>query len=441
MRRPSVHPNLRLVGWIAIGAPVWLLSLALGGLWWAGPGYLAALLALSVRDYIRLPEAGMLEVAREIPRLSLGTAADFRVRIRNHSGRTLVVSIRDELPSALTQTVPTGPIEVPSSSGTCEWTYAVRPLRRGRYQLPDLVVRVGSPKGLVEREFKLPAAREVRVYPRFATSDDFRLLARMSQQDDAVRRPRRTRGQGTDYESLRKYLPGEDLRAVDWKVSARRGYLVSRNLQTERGQQVSILIDGGRLMAGKIGEYPRFEHALDAAVMLSYVAWKRGDTVAVATFSDRVESFVPPIRGAAIMPRVLESLSTVEVRPIEADYWYVVGQVMDRLRRRSLLVMLTDVLDPGGSSGLIANMINAARRHLVLCVVMKEPRIGELAHSEPEDVSGVYVKAAAAHLALERHRALETMRSRGILVLETTPDQLSIHLIRRYLEIRKGNLQ
>lgn len=440
MRLPRLHPNLRLVGWIAIGAPVWLLGLALPGLWWAGPAYLAALLGLSVRDYSRLPAAGMLEVAREIPRLSLGTRADFRVRMRNHSGRPLVVSIRDELPGALTQTVPTGPVEV-SPRGSSEWTYPVRPLRRGRYQLGDLVVRIGSPGGWVDKEMELDAAREVRVYPRFATSDDFRLLARMSQQEDAVRRPRRTRGQGTDYESLRKYLPGEDLRAVDWKVSARRGYLVSRNLQTERGQQVSILIDGGRLMAEKIGEYPRFEHALDAAVMLSYVAWKRGDTVAVATFSDQVESFVPPIKGAAIMPRVLESLSTVEVRPVEADYWYVVGQVMDRLRRRSLLVMLTDVLDPGGSSGLIANMVNAARRHLVLCVVMKEPRIGELADSEPEDVPGVYVKAAASHLVLERQRALETMRSRGILVLETTPDQLSIHLIRRYLEIRRGNLQ
>jgi uncharacterized protein (DUF58 family) len=435
-----MHPRLRLVAWIAIGSPLWLLGLMAPAGWLAGAGYLALLFAVSVRDYRGLPAAASLEVEREIPRLSLDAPAEFRVRLRNGSPRALVIAIRDELPSALTQTTPMEEIEVPAN-GTCLWRYTVRPLRRGRYVLPDLVARVGRPRGLVEREIRLPAGREVPVYPRFAVSSDYRLLARISRQDESARRPRRTRGQGTDYESLRQYQRGEDLRTVDWKVSARRGYLVSRNLQTERGQQVSILIDGGRLMAEKIGDHARFEHALHAAVMLSYVAWKRGDTLALATFSDQVDAFVPPSRGAAIMPRVLESLSTVEARPVESDYWYVVGHVMDRIRRRSLLVMLTDVLDPGGSSGLIANMITASRRHLVLLVVMREPRIAEIAESDPEDVSGVWARAAASHVALERHLALETMRSRGILVLETTPDQLSIQLIRRYLEVRKGNLQ
>jgi uncharacterized protein (DUF58 family) len=150
---------------------------------------------------------------------------------------------------------------------------------------------------------------------------------------------------------------------------------------------------------------------------------------------------MPPTRGAAVMRTVLESLSTVEVRQVETDYWQVVGQVMDRLKRRSLLVMMTDVLDSSSSSGLLINLSRAASRHLVLCVVLTEPRIANIAQSEPQTLQDAYVKAAAAHSKLQRHLALETMRSRGIMVLETSPDQLTIQLIRRYLEVRRANLQ
>jgi len=163
--------------------------------------------------------------------------------------------------------------------------------------------------------------------------------------------------------------------------------------------------------------------------------------VAMATFSDRIESFVPPVRGAAIMRRVLESLSGVEVRQVESDYWQVVGQVMSRLKRRSLVVMMTDVLDSAGSLGLMTNLMRAASRHLVLCVVLIEPRIAEIAASEPKTPRETYVKAAACHMLLQRQIALEKMRSRGILVLESAPEQLTVQLIRRYLEIRRANLQ
>ena len=144
------------------------------------------------------------------------------------------------------------------------------------------------------------------------------------------------------------------------------------------------MIDGGRLMSGKIGHASRFEYALNAAVMLSYVGQKRGDTVAVATFSDRIESFVPPTRGPEIMRRVLESLCTARARQVESDYWQVVGQVMGRLKRRSLIVMMTDVLDSAGSLGLMTNLIRAASRHLVLCVVLIEPKIAEIADGRAE---------------------------------------------------------
>jgi uncharacterized protein (DUF58 family) len=234
---------------------------------------------------------------------------------------------------------------------------------------------------------------------------------------------------------------GDDLRLVDWKASARRGALICRNLQVERGQQLAVLVDAGRLMLEPLGRFSRFEHTLNATVMLSYVAQQRGDSMAVATFSNRIESFLPPTRGPQMVSRVLDALYCVEPKPIEADYWRVVAEVMGRLKRRSLVIMLTDVLDVVGSTGLMTNLARATTKHLVLCVVMRNPYVRQRAEVMPKDVTSTYRKAAASHVELQRHLALEHMRAKGILVLECDPDQFSIQLLRRYLEIRQKDLQ
>jgi uncharacterized protein (DUF58 family) len=194
-------------------------------------------------------------------------------------------------------------------------------------------------------------------------------------------------------------------------------------------------------MAETVGQYSKLEHALNATVMLSYVVQKRGDALAVASFSNKIESFLPTVRGPSLLPRVLESLYAVQVRPVESDYWQAVAQVMTLLNRRSLVILLTDVLDASASAGLINNLSRAAEKHLVLCVVLSEPEIAEVASSVPETVAQTYRKAAACDQLRRRRLALESMRSRGILVLETDPAHLSVHLVKRYLEIRQANLQ
>jgi uncharacterized protein (DUF58 family) len=141
------------------------------------------------------------------------------------------------------------------------------------------------------------------------------------------------------------------------------------------------------------------------------------------------------------MPRVLESLYAVQARPVESDYWQAIAQVMTRLNRRSLVILLTDILDPSASAGLINNLSRAAEKHLVLCVILTEPAIGEIARSIPVTVEETYRKAAACDQLRRRRVALESMRARKILVLETDPAHLSIHLVKRYLEIRQANLQ
>ncbi|MEE9149273.1 MAG: DUF58 domain-containing protein [Candidatus Tectomicrobia bacterium] len=436
-----IVPTPRLIRFLIYGAPLWLVAVVIPPGFVLGAAYLLVLVCLCARELRGLPQSRALQVRRDFPpRFSLHAVQEISLTIHNGSDTWIRIRLRDELPAALAPITPSlegtlGPQQ------TTQLRYQVRSLRRGLHVFGHVVMRLEHQFGLLQRQIHFPVRDEIKIYPQFVHIQDYALLAKIDQRDEVVRRPRRIRGSGMDFESLRPYIPGEDVRKVDWKASARRGTLISRNLQVERGQQLAVLIDAGRLMTESIGLFSRFEYALNAAVMLSYVAQKRGDSIAVATFSNRIESFLPPTRGQSIVPRVLESLYRVEPRPLESDYWQVLAEMMARLKRRSLVIMLTDVLDAAGSSGLMMNLVRAATKHLVLCVVIETPRLAETAEAVPRDLEQTYLKAAASQVQLQRHLALEHMRSKGILVLETGPEHFSIQLVRRYLEIRQGDLQ
>jgi uncharacterized protein (DUF58 family) len=250
---------------------------------------------------------------------------------------------------------------------------------------------------------------------------------------------------------LRPYAPGDDLRRIDWKTTAKRGFLVSRTFRVDRGQQLTILLDAGRFMAERLGEKTRFEHAVNAAIMLSSTAQTRGDSVSVACFSNRMESFLPAVKGRDTVARVLETLADVQARAVESDYWHVFSQVLARLRKRCLIVLFCEVLDRASSAALLHSLARSAAKHLVLAVVLVDELVAAAAEAPaagtPSAVgvavrldAEVYRRAAASHVVLERILALKEMRSRGILVLETTPARLSLDVINRYLGIRKTSV-
>lgn len=434
-------PTMRLIRLLAAGAPLWLVVLWLPGGYLVPLAYLVWLLYLCLDEVRKLPDPACIRVTRDLPgRLSLETEHKVGLTIVNASERQLRLRLRDEIPDALGSRAPLleGPL---GPQQTVRWSYQVRARQRGLHTYGALVLRLEQGQGLLQRQLRLMRPDTIKVYPRFVGIHDYALLAKIDQRAEAVRRPRHVRGRGSEFESLRPYTTGDDLRLIDWKASARRNTLISRNLRVERGQHLAVLIDAGRLMLEALGGYARFEHALNATIMLSYVAQQRGDSLAVATFSNRLESFLPPTRGPHIMSRVLESVYRVEPRALESDYWRVVAEVMGRLKRRSLVVMLTDVLDAAGSTGLVANLARAATKHLVLCVVMRNPQITALAEALPGDVEATYARAAACQVELQRQLALASMRARGILVLESEPEHFSVQLVRRYLDIRQKDLQ
>lgn len=434
-------PSPRFIQILAVGAPLWTVGALVPGGWLAGLVYLALAVILFARDACRAPGKGCLSVRRTLPpRFSLGEEQRVELCFSNQSRLRLKLRIRDELPEALELCGAMPEVEIPPQ-GAAVCAYAARAVRRGTHAYGQVVVRVEHGLGLAWREYRLTVADQIKVYPRFRGVDDYNLVAKIDRREEFVRRPRRVPGSGMEFESLRPYVAGEDPRQIDWKATARRATLISRNRQVEKGQQIAVLIDSGRLMAEAIDGLTKLDHALNAAILLGHVAQKRGDTLAVACFSNRIESFLPAVRGAAILPRVLEALYTVEPRFVESDYWLVTAQVMGMLHRRSLVILFTDLLDAASGVGLLNNLKRAARRHVVLCVVLRDPRLAALAGSTPENAAQTYRVAAACDLLRRRRLALEQMRAGGILVLETEPARLGVQVVRRYLEIRKADLQ
>ena len=426
---------------LVAGAFLWLLAMLIPVGWLAGVLYLLVLAALCWWDVQTSPRSSNLTARRELPpRFSLDAEHSITLVIKNHAAQAVQIQVRDELPNVLQLLTEDIGGKVPAN-GEAHLVYFVRAVRRGAYPFGNVVLRIRSGLGLIQKQIFLSVPDTAKIYPNFHGLGEYQLLAKIDRRDEVVRKPRKLKAPGTDFENLRPYIPGEDLRNVDWKATARRGSLISRNKQVEKGQQLAVLLDAGRLMAESIGNYSKLEHALKATIMLSFVAQKRGDALAVACFSNKIESFLPMVRGPSLVPRVLESVYAVQVRPVESDYWQVIAEAMSMLRRRSLVILLTDVLDAAASAGLINNLTRATERHLVLCVVLSNPKVRNLAQVIPKTVAETYQKAAAADLLRRRRLALEHMRARGILVLESDPEHLNIHLVQRYLEIRQADLQ
>jgi uncharacterized protein (DUF58 family) len=433
-------PSGRFVILVVATAPLWFLAALSPGLLPIPAAALGMLLAAGVCNYLRTPGRKSANVQRTIPpRFSFGHEQEIGITVSIRGRRGAEVELRDHVPENLAVTQP-APRIVAGPGAPATASYRVRSLMRGPAPFAAVTLRTTRGIGFMQRQFTVALASPGKVYPAFLDVHRYDLLAMADRREEATRIPRTARGHGSDFESLRPYATGDDLRRIDWKTTAKRGFLVSRMFRVDRGQQLTILLDAGRFMAERLGDQTRFEHAVNAAVMLSSTAQTRGDSVSLACFSNRIESFLPAVKGSSTLPRVLDTLWNVQARNVESDYWHVFSQVLSRLRKRCLIVLFCEVLDRASSAGLVHSLARSARKHLILAVVLVDALLSAAADETPADPDGRYRKAAASHVLLERILALNEMRSHGILVLETAPQRLSPDLITRYLAIRKTTL-
>lgn len=399
-------------------------------------GYDAAIVLVAVLSVLVSARPGQIIVQRRLPEhLSLGASNQVGWDIRNLASSPVRFELTEDVPEALRR-------EVPSAAATllphasAEVRYGVRPTRRGLFEFGDIFLRWRAQLGLVIRQKRIRTRSPVKVYPNVASLARYELAAQRHRMIEVGLAPVRLRGRGSMFESLREYVPGDDLADVAWKATARHGRLMTRNYETERSQNVLVVLDCGRLMVPQVDQLSRLDYAINASLLLSYVAMKQGDYIGLVAFSDRMEAYVPPVKGRAALSRMNEALYRLEARLGDPNYEQVCKFLALRHRKRSLIVILTDVIDKNASSTLLAYAAHFARHHLPLCVTLRNLQVERLAAAEPQAVADCFTKTVALKMLARRAEALARMRQSGVDVLDVDPRQLTPQLLHRYLLLK-----
>jgi uncharacterized protein (DUF58 family) len=327
--------------------------------------------------------------------------------------------------------------------------YRVDPQERGDCETGWLYLRYRSPLGLAERWAKAPLTQTVRVYPALRTSEEQQIFLARSRQIDLQLRQARQRGLGRDFESLRDYREGDDLRDVCWTATARRGALITRQYQTERSQAVWIVLDCGRLMRSRHlrwghtstppgeGGHSKLDYACSTAVALAQLALYSGDRVGLLAYGQSIQQRLLPGRGAAHLRQLIELLAQVKAETSEADHLRATA-VLNRLQpRRSLILWVTDLAETAMRPEVIDGAVQLLHRHVLLFVAMAQPDVEAIAKARPKNVEQMFRSAAAQEMAARRELLLARLHEQGALTLDLNPEALTPSVLNQYLMVKE----
>jgi uncharacterized protein (DUF58 family) len=444
-------PTLRLFLLLLLAAPL----AAFGGIFAVAAAATVLLLALAATvDWWLARDGARVHLARILPsdKLSLGAWNPVTIDVANHTTRSQQIYVRDvpptqfdldPTPTLFTATLPPGAKQ--------HLRYRVRPRERGDASFEDLHLRVDGPLHLVRRTWRCAqTAQAVRVYPGLRDLRRYDLLMRRGLEArpgaQRVRRP----GASTEFERVRDYVPDDEFRRINWKATARRGQPMVNQFESERSQNLVVLLDAGRSMAA-LAEAPpdhtdddnagpvltKLDFALNSALVLAYVASQRGDRVALLAYADDVRAFVPPQRGRRALLATVQALYALRAEPVEPNHGRALEFLAQRNLRRSLVVLFTDLADRESSTTLAAHLVRAARQHLVVCVTLGDPNVRRPAFALPRTTAALYEKMVAQQLLDDRAQVIATLAAHGVLTLDTDADTLSPRLIATYLDLKQ----
>jgi uncharacterized protein (DUF58 family) len=395
------------------------------------------LLAAFLVDGLRHRAETFLSVEREIPRsLSVGELATIRLRLRNHGSVPLELTLADGCPPALGPEQDLLEVTLPAH-GVEEVEYGVVPTTRGILEFAPLEIRIRRRGGLAEHQTVFDLQDEARVHPNLRNLKRYELRARRDLLQAGGTRRTRILGRDGDFERLRDFVPGDDIRHVDWKATARLRRPIIRVYQAERAQNLILLIDATRLMAARAGGLTKLDYAVNAALMLAFVALTRGDRVGVAVFDHGIRSYLAPQSGHAQFGRVLDLLFDQQPVLRFPRYREAARAVVQHNRRRSLVVWLTDLLDGEQGRELLGALRALRRRHLSLVVAMDDPEVHALAATDPRDVKALYTAVAATEILDERAALIRRLLAEGAHVVDRRPEEITAAVVDRYLELKQ----
>jgi uncharacterized protein (DUF58 family) len=411
---------------LLLPAPPWLVLAA-------GSGLIVVIIGL---DVALAPRASSLGVRREASGVvRLHRASEVALFLHNPTGRSIEVAVHDAtLPSL--QRLPRRHRARIEPRGWRDLRGQISPTRRGRFTLGPLTVRTSGPMGLAGRQAMLKQLDQLKVYPALRGREEVELRIRRSRLLQAGVRSAAIRGGGSTFDALREYLPDDEFRRINWRATARSPRVITNQYREERNQQVILLLDASRAMAGQVEGVPRLEHALDAAVAVADLGSRMGDHVGVVAFSRDVRAQLDP-RGSRDQPhRVVDLLFGLEPALDAANYARAFGAVLRRNRRRSLMVLFTDLAERSVLEPLLEALPVLLTRHIVLVVAIRDPVVESMATARPTGSQEAYEKAAAAGFLAWRDSAAGLLRRMGVPTFDLHPPELAGRVADEYLRIK-----
>ena len=394
------------------------------------------LLVAALVDWRLAPAPAAVAIDRQAPGVvSLGQEATVSWTVANPSDRPLRLAFADELAPSLHAARRRVALAVPGRSRSTA-SVEVRPSRRGRFELREIAVRVVGPLGLAARQDTQDRPATLRVYPPFASRDEAELRINKARILDVGLRSAQGRGGGTEFDAMRDYGPDDEFRRIDWSSTARVGKPIVRTYRAERNQTVLLLLDNGRVMAGRVADVPRVEHAMDAVMMLTAVATRLGDRCGLVAFDREVRAVVAPSHSRAQLGRVTEAMYELEPQLVESDYAGAFVEARSRFRRRAMLVVFTELAEQAVADTLLPALPLVVRDHVVVVASVQDPAIVAMARSSPDDPAGAYAKAAAIAALEERRRLTARLRGMGVTVVDAPPGRLAPELADAYLRVK-----
>ena len=396
--------------------------------------WLLAVVALCILDALLAAPTSRLSVRRSVPdAVRLDEHAECTVTLTNGSRRAARGRLRDAWQPSAGAVEPVHPFRLPAGESVRLRTLLV-PTRRGDRHAASLTVRSIGPLGLAGRQTTRAVEARLRVLPPFRSRRHLpSRLARLREMDG--RAAVQVRGEGTEFDSLREYVIGDDVRSIDWRATARRSEVVVRTWRPERDRRVMIVVDSGRTSAARVGEEPRLDASIEATLLLSALASRAGDRVEVMAFDRRVRARVAGAQGPRLMPALADALAPVEPELLETDWPALVGAIRQRLSHRALVVLLTTTDPAPVESGLLPVLGRLAQDHVVVVASVRDPELEEL-RVDRTDSAAIFDASAVERTELERTAASVVLRRHGAEVLHEVPESLAPALADLYLTLK-----
>ena len=415
----------------------------LGSGYWFPPMYtvgrvlLLAFAVASLCDIVRLYMKKGIEGTRHCAdRFSNVDENEVRLQISSSYPITMWLNVIDEIPHVFQRRDINFKTRI-HPSGVQTIVYRLRPTQRGVYGFGDIRVFVHTVVGLVERRITCKAARDVKVYPSYLMLHKYELLAISNRLSElGIKRIRRV-GNNTEFEQIKDYVSGDDFRTINWKASARRSHLMVNVYQDERSQQVFNVIDKGRVMQHAFNGMTRFDYAINASLVLSYIAMHKEDKAGLCTFSDQFDTFIPAQRSPGHMQTILDSLYSQQTTFGETDFSALLDAVNRHVTKRSLMIVYTNFSGVVAMRRQLPYLLQLARRHRVLVVYFEDAEQKEYVATRSLTTEEHYQHVVAEKFMAEQRRVSTMLSRHGILNLLTTPENLSPDIVNKYLELKE----